>query len=968
MSNTPKPPKTCPPTPLACHKLRRTTADQPPALKTAQEKRNQCDFRMVEPTNEKTKIGVLLLIGTTHLRLQKPISSLKHTLSNLTNMFFAYLHANLGLWTVLHLNHSKEEAATAETNVIWVPDPSLDDEAFAVALCAQLDSTTLSLQINAAGSNFFLIPPCLLENATQLAEIHLSGVAVPDFRLFPSSLTKVQLFYSQLSPALGPSAAPTESSPSATPTESSPSAVPTESSPSATPTESSPSAVPIESPSAAPTESPSAAPSPLGTGFNPDGTLAWDELWQLFPVSTIFYFENCHLTGSLPTTIPYIVDEFSVNSNQLTGSVPPTIFSTKTNLAANSMKLLARGNQLEGILPGDLFAAASVNSNIKVFNLDLTLNYLSGPFPTNLFAPISNALFVQIDLTNNHINGPLSDTMFPANMMDYSAELLAVSLVANPIGGTIPPLLFYNYTPGPSFRFQVTSAGLTGELPPVLFPSGYYATAGNYFDLAFTSNSLTGTIPEGWLSSTFSATSDLYSFKLDIQSNGLHGPLPEDLLYRVVPAKRELNLPRTSQDTSTSLADDSSLVRDSSEADSTSNAQAVYYITVESELTILLGNNQLSGQLPPTFLQNVANGPGAQISVYLALNDFNGSIPETWQTFTLSTLDLSSNLELSGTIPPFLLNETGMRSFSAGNTALSGSIPKLGVNMFVLDLRATEVDFCASAAYLANYNHECYLFDTNACDCPTSFAMCQLGCPTPTTVPTVPMEAPTSVPTSEPTSNPTTSPISSPSPISPPTTGSCPAATRPSLEFLCINGSWTAQSITAARLSVAANAGNIVIAGNLSSTRLEFGGLGTTIVVNGCANNLSSVSVDLDKSDAEKLDDTRVRQTLVNVVGSASGPTPCSTLNNVMLSSSVKSGGCKKVKNVKEVSNDGKTLSAFFTLDASGCNTWWIILVSVIVAVIVIGVIIVVLLGVFYSPFRRKFRPYEQSNGRMTSL
>lgn len=821
-------------------------------------------------------------------------------------------------------------------DVTFTPLSNYDNATFADALCALLDDTTASLAINRIDQNFYVIPPCLLQNATQLTQLTAYGVIISDFRLFPSILTRFEVYYSKFVPldASSPSS-PTSPIPEA-PATSAPSVAPESASPT-----SSPSSTPTSAPSAAsPDSSPISTPTSLGNGINPDGTMNWDDIWNHLADVLIVTMESCGLIGSLPTSIPYRITYLDLNVNRLTGTIPSTLFSSFTEYSVNAIQLLARTNLLEGSIPHDLFAAASVNPNINTYNLDFRGNQLSGSFPADLFHPLNNVAFFQLDFTGNDLTGPLSDDMFRAGMMSSGAGTLSLYLTNNPIGGTIPPLLMFNHTSGASVNLDLANTQLSGELPPVLFPSGYYASAGNYLNIDFSLNSLTGSIPNGWIAATLTQNTDLQYYWLYLQSNQLEGTIPEALLYRELPSKRDAREPKLDQDSW------SEVVRASSGSDvRESEAQEqIYAITANSILLMNFDTNNLSGQIPSTLLAYAPSGLSTQI--YFSHNSLNGTIPDSWQTFTFRNLDLSYNPNISGTIPPLLFNSTGVVTFGATSTALSGAFPSIGNTLTTLNLRSTKIDFCEAASAFGVYSHTCDFSYTDACQCPQLFTACMVFC------------APSAPP-------PTPAPIVVPAPSS---SAACPNSTRPSLDFTCVNGSWTAQTITTPRLSVAPNSGNIVITGNLTSSSIVFAGLGTTIVVNGCANNLSSVSMALEKSEAGNLGDSGTRQTLVNVVGSASGGTVCTSLNNVMVSTSVKSGGCKKVKSVKELSNDGKTLSALFTLDSAGCNTWWIILVSVVVAVIIITLVVLILLGIFYAPFRRKFRPYEQSNGRAGTL
>ena len=197
-----------------------------------------------------------------------------------------------------------------------------------------------------------------------------------------------------------------------------------------------------------------------------------------------------------------------------------------------------------------------------------------------------------------------------------------------------------------------------------------------------------------------------------------------------------------------------------------------------------------------------------------------------------------------------------------------------------------------------------------------------------------------------------------------PVAAGCPQNTRPSADFVCINGVWTAPStVSTPTLNIPSGAGTVFVVGNLSSPSVVIHGIGSTIVVNGSVGALTTITIEFDSNQASNLGGQKVLQILVNTSGSSS-PSDLSLVNvNTKVTS-----GCRKVKAEKVTFDGGKTLGAYMSVDSSGCNTWWIILVSVVVAVIVVAAVVLVLLAVFYKPFRLKIRPYSGSAARSRAL
>lgn len=201
---------------------------------------------------------------------------------------------------------------------------------------------------------------------------------------------------------------------------------------------------------------------------------------------------------------------------------------------------------------------------------------------------------------------------------------------------------------------------------------------------------------------------------------------------------------------------------------------------------------------------------------------------------------------------------------------------------------------------------------------------------------------------------PPTTPIAPPSP----TPASCAMNTRPSEQFICQNGAWISNAtVTAPVLTIPAGATQTIVNGSLESSQLIFQGLGSTVTVTGCANNLSRVSLEISAEELKKIGSKGLRQTLLTYSGSDDS---CNNLDIVQLNSAVKGSSCRDLKVEKTTSNG--QLSALFTVNSSRCNTWWIILASVLAGAVVIFCIVMVLLVLFVPSVRECLRPYSKRN------
>ena len=137
---------------------------------------------------------------------------------------------------------------------------------------------------------------------------------------------------------------------------------------------------------------------------------------------------------------------------------------------------------------------------------------------------------------------------------------------------------------------------------------------------------------------------------------------------------------------------------------------------------------------------------------------------------------------------------------------------------------------------------------------------------------------------------------------------------------------------------------------------LVLSSLNASVVVQGCANNLSSVTVELTPEQLKTLQPTQL-QSLITLEG-ASGD--CADFSLSSLRVNITGSTCRRVSASKS-STVGTTLSGVFTLDNSKCKRWWIILVAVICGAIVVGIVIFILLVTFVPSIRRKVRPYTRA-------
>lgn len=160
---------------------------------------------------------------------------------------------------------------------------------------------------------------------------------------------------------------------------------------------------------------------------------------------------------------------------------------------------------------------------------------------------------------------------------------------------------------------------------------------------------------------------------------------------------------------------------------------------------------------------------------------------------------------------------------------------------------------------------------------------------------------------------------------------------RPSAQFFCQNGTWTSNtSIVTPTFTIPPGGGTIVVIGNITSSTVVFQGLGTQLVVEGCAQNLQTVIVEELKKQKGDL------RTLLTQRG-ANGAN-CPSLKDVNVVVKVKGGGCRTVKTDKTKSTR-QSLNVAFSVDSSKCNLWWYILIPILVVVIILATIAAIIVG-----------------------
>lgn len=678
-----------------------------------------------------------------------------------------------------------------------------------------------------------------------------------------------------------------------------------------------------------------ASPSGSRLGFDTNDEISWSDLWTHFPNLSWLSLTSGNLRGILPQYIP--TPTFIVSDNELSGTVPPSLFNDfNSSQSGTQVMILLNGNSLTGPLPDQLFANGLPSQYVAV-SISFTANQMSGTIPQALLYSISNQISVSVYLNGNSFQGTLPDRFVPSTLFASGtpAPSLYLGFSQNMLSGPIPDNFIGNVSQVSTVAIYLaqnrfTSLPSTSLLSPTSWtPASQLSLL--MFDLS--DNQLTGTIPATLLTAGLTSNATYIQMSLTLSGNPLSGGIPANLFYKgsgssmIVLAGMSTYLYMEDMSLDSPLpsglfapiADKtSSVVLSIKDNPSLTGSipDALFSVFQRGNVQLNAQNSSISGS-PPTLCL-----PGSTSSVSFVASQtlLSGSIPASWSACAPQLADLDNCPSLHSAIPSGLLTQSNLLAFTAQNTPLSGTLPQVGAQLKILNLNATDVVYCSSSSKSAMSNavglSSCNL-DVTACGCASSFPMCpNVDCP-------------------------------------------CPNATKPNDDFVCVGGVWTASSTNATTLTLPPNAGQVLITGNLTSSSVVFTGLGSTLNVTGYTVNLMHIVIVLTPSEASSLGGNKP---LIILISSGSSGNISTTAGVELSAASVTAkvtSGCKKVKAQKVTFDNGKTLGVYLSLDNSGCNTWWIILVSVVVGVIVLAAIVLVLLVVFCKPFREKVRPYS---------
>ena len=644
-----------------------------------------------------------------------------------------------------------------------------------------------------------------------------------------------------------------------------------------------------------------------GTTSNPDPLTL---LGPMFGSVTTFSANTVNFYGPQANSLAQVnwtnfISTYMASVNQITLVLTRFNGSLPTSLPTSCSYFFCDTVSFSGTIPSTLLPVGTSS-----FELTVTSTLLTGGFPNGFFANVgSNAQLTITFQSNNFITGSIGSNFLSGTNMTSMSEITLV-LSQNPsLSGTIPTDLW----------------GL---------PNACAATY-IYIDVGYTNISA--------FSKTFLST---YSFPnlSDLSIHTLYSAIKGDLPSRIMP----LSAPNLASYT---FYNDGNVMGGTVPTAFIGNiASWTGGRSPYTFLTLWLRYNQLTGivTFPAAPSQTLGSGPYTLFKFAGQNNNFTYMNIQPTASRYLTDIEIGYSPGSRGTLDN-VFSPSAIDSYldvvDFANCSISGTMPDLNtMNTEVikwLSLSYTPIDFCSNTSRSpwtgSSALNTCLLQGTNAYMCPELYPNCEISAPAP------------SAPTSPPSSTPT-----------------CLDSTKPDANFVCVDGIWVNLEssttptlvITTSGTSSSGSTSQVLVLGNVTSSTLVYQNLGTTLVVGGCADNVSSITIELSDEDLQRITNSTgsLRQQLLAIQGDN-----CSDLATVKLSTSTTNSTCSAVSSSTESTNG--QLFALFSITGSSCSNKkeqkiWIIIVPAVCGGVLLIVIIVVIVVACCSCAKKAVRPY----------
>ena len=482
--------------------------------------------------------------------------------------------------------------------------------------------------------------------------------------------------------------------------------------------------------------------------------------------SIVVDLSNNTLTGSIPVALLGPLNAITnlatvavdLSTNKLTGSLPANLLNV--TIPSGLLSFSCSNNSLSGVLPSPLIAAQV--SNLLSVYVDLSLNQLSGSIPANLFSNFVKTGCLTKNLhfncSRNHLIGSIPN-YWPTFELATALSDLNIDLSVNGLTGSLPtslcPVTSGTLSQLKTIVWGLYSNGLTGTIASNLV--GTTNAAVTSISALLHNNSITGSLP-----TTLTTNGNLINLALTLADNDISGSLSSGLLSNLGTGLQYLTFDVSKNSIEGTVADTflKPFTLDTSNpkvllANLSNNALTgaipTYLSNKVQDATVILDNNQFSGNFPSANIFATTSSDATQLTVSAVNNKLTGTlnVPNVGTPYPVTlnvsrnaltalsadltssqylvSLDVSENPALTGSIPTtWFQSGSKLVNLGAGKTALNGVFPTvsgiLNIPLSYLNLSYTPMTFCnGTSAWTSPNMTSCDLQQTSAHDCPGSY-------------------------------------------------------------------------------------------------------------------------------------------------------------------------------------------------------------------------------------------------------